>query len=193
MSRTPLRLLLALVICAVMTPGNIAATGVHPLAKAQLTFGPQIPRVDQPWHVRAEIQSADALQHPSRHVRVIGEMTGHPMLPVEVELTRVPGERDIYEGAVAFTMPGSWRITVRVDDINDTLVGMFGLDVCDEDGATGFDELRSVVDLHQPVRPNLIPPWYVVGAVGLLVVAAEWTSMAAARRRAQRGAPTASA
>jgi hypothetical protein len=155
-----------LALAMACAPVSLGASGAHMLVKAVVTFSPQTPHVREPWHVEVAIQSADAQLHPERRVRLIGTMSGHAMRPVESVLTRA--ENGSFGGALAFTMRGPWIVTVRVDDLNDMLTGDMPVEVVKDDESTGVEQLRTVVELHPPVRANLLQPaWVTGGAVAL--------------------------
>jgi hypothetical protein len=172
---------LALVAVLVSWPQAVTASGTHAVAKAALSFSPQTPRVGQAWQLSIAIQSSDRALHPARRVKVVGEMTGHAMRPVEVELTRT-SDGGTYEGALAFTMRGPWRITVRVEDLNDVLTAAFDLEVVRPDESSGFDDMRTMLDLHPPVRANLLPPGWTLLGVIVLALAFEWAAWLLSRR-----------
>ncbi len=168
-------------------PAPSGASGVHAPARAALTIDPQMPSVGQRWHVRAALSPGDGLPHPFRRVTLTGEMFGHPMRPVEIELTAVD-EVGTYAGDLRFTMRGSWQVTLRVEDLNDVIAGAFEVVVVREEEPQGLPELRSVLDLHPPVRPNLVSPAWVLTLVIGLTLTFEWTAAIVARRRARDAA-----
>jgi hypothetical protein len=186
---TPRRALPFVVLSIVLAcPDIVSASGAHSLTRAVLSVTPQFPRVGDRWHLSVAIQSADSMLHPERKVRIVGEMTGHPMRPVEVELTRAAGETD-YGGDVVFTMRGPWNVTLRLEDVNEVLLTTFDLEVGGLDASTGWSEMRTMYDLHRPVRPNLVPPiWVVVGTI-VLTLAFEVAAVVIVRRRATAPPP----
>jgi hypothetical protein len=165
---------------------SVFTSGAHSLVRAQVSFGPQTPHVGEPWHVAVAIQSADAQLHPERRVRLIGTMSGHAMRPVEAELAR--GADGAFTGSVAFTMRGPWIVTVRVEDLNDILIGGFAAEVVKNEDSTGADELRTMIELHPPVRVNLFPPAWIVGFAIALTLAMQATATIVQRRRREAAA-----
>lgn len=186
----------ALVIVAIAAawPRSAGASGAHSLVRAALTYAPQNPRVGELWRLSAVVQSADQALHPERRVRVVGTMTGHPMRPVEADLSPT-GEAATYSGALSFTMRGPWQITIEVDDLNQVQLATFDLEVVNADASSGGFEMRAILDLHQPARPNLVPPaWVVAAALGLTLAmqAAALFVQRRANRRLRRLQPHAS-
>jgi YtkA-like protein len=187
------RALIVLVIAAVW-PRSVDASGAHSLVRAALTYAPQNPRVGEMWRVSAVVQSADQALHPERRVHLVGTMMGHPMRPVEAALSPT-GEAGTYSGALSFTMRGPWRIALEVDDLNQVQLATFDLEVVNADASSGGFEMRAILDLHQPARPNLVPPaWAVAAALGLTLAmqAAALFVQRRANRRPRRLRPDAS-
>jgi hypothetical protein len=150
-------------------PISAWASGIHGAVRATITIGPQMPSVGQAWRITASFPAADRRLHPARRVEVIGEMTGHPMRPVEAELSPT-GEPGTFSGVLHFTMRGPWMVTLRVEDLNDVMTGALEVNVVREDQLNGLPDIRSVLDLHQPARPNLVPPvWVVIATIALVL------------------------
>jgi hypothetical protein len=155
-------------------------TGTH----AYVTIAPVHPRVEEPCRVSASLRTRNGYPLFPQHVTIVGEMTGHPMRPVEAELQRAPGAGE-FTGTLAFTMRGPWRLTLRVEEGSSALVGVAGIEVVGADADTGGSEIRYMVDLAQPPRANLLPPaWVLAGAIAL-TVAMQRTAAFAARRKAR--------
>lgn len=122
------------------------------------------------------------------HVRLVADMTGHAMPPVEIDLrmTDTPGS---FRGDIAFTMPGAWRITLRAEGATEVLVGTTSVDVGDTPGESVTtmlaltDELLDTSSADAPLRYS---PWTVlVGAcalAGALEAAAVIRKIVALRR-----------
>lgn len=189
MTRRTARCIVLLSMGVVCSTG-LNASGTHRVpATATIRYGPHTPIVGQPWHLTVTLKAADSLIRPGRRLRVIGQMTGHAMRPVDTELTRVNPEE--YTGALAFTMRGSWVITVRAEDGNDVLAGSFPIEVVNDEPSSEMWDMRTTVDLVPPTRPNLVAPRTVVAAsLGLTVL---FQLVAAAAQRRRRGSRTASA
>lgn len=179
----PMLLPLTLLTAACLT--SVAhATGVHNSVPALLTYSPQMPHVGQRWQVQVSLQSPDPTAvHPARRVWLVGEMTGHPMRPVEAELTRADMAGNMYAGALEFTMRGPWRVTVRVEELIDVVEGSLALDVVGDDESTGLDALRDAVLLQRPDQPTMVPPAWTLGGAVVLALALEWIVARYHRRR----------
>lgn len=147
----------------------VGATGTHNTVGAALVMRPQLPSMGRPWAISIVLRSTDGLPHPNRRVRLVAEMTGHAMRPESVELSR-SDEPDVYSGTLVLTMRGPWKITVRMEDVNDLMLGSFNVQAGGDADGNGAPEMRDLVQLARPVRPNLVPPgWVVAAAFGLTV------------------------
>lgn len=173
---------IVLLSMGVVCSTRLNASGTHRVpASATIAYGPHTPVVGQRWHLTVTLKAADSMVRPGRRLRVIGEMAGHSMRPVDTELTRV--NPDEYTGALAFTMRGPWVITVRAEDGNEVLAGSFPLEVVNDEPSAEMWDMRTTVDLVTPARPNLVAPRTVVAASVGLTVLFQLVAAAARRRR----------
>lgn len=169
-----------------VAPLTADLTGTH----AIVAISPAHPRVDEPCHVRVSLRAKNGYAIVPQRATIVGEMTGHPMRPVEAELVPAvaqgvsPAPSDLTT-TLAFTMSGPWRLTLRVEEGAAVLVGTTAIDVVGEGADTGGPEIRLLVDLLQPARANLIPPsWVAIGAIALTAAMQAAASILARRRRA---------
>lgn len=184
-----LRVTLALVLL-LCVPWPAGATAGHAVTTAALVMTPQSPRVGEPWRLSVSLTSADPSQHPGRKVRAVADMTGHRMRPIVTELVLTP-DGSGYEGTMAFTMRGPWKVTLSVQDLNDVLTADYFIGVVGSDASTGMWEMRALLDLHRPVHPNIIPPWWTVAGTVALILAMQAIAAVYQRRRRLSASPAA--
>jgi hypothetical protein len=160
-------------------------TGTH----AYISIAPAHPRVGEPCRLSASLRTRNGYPLVPQRVAVVGEMTGHPMRPVETELQRSAAP-DEFTGTLGFTMRGPWRLTLRVEEGSSALAGITVIEVVGPDDDTGGSEIRYMVDLAEAPRANLLPPvWVLAGAIAV-TAAMHRAAAVAARRRARASSAT---
>jgi hypothetical protein len=117
-----------------------------------------------------------------RRVSLSGEMTGHAMPPLEVDLApgRDPGA---YNGQITFSMSGPWRVLLRIDLLNEQMWAAIDLPVRGDTEAVDPRPHRYVVEMQDPVRPTVFPPARTLGAAVTITVTLELIALVIARRR----------
>jgi hypothetical protein len=175
----------AIIALVVLVPAVLRG---HNTVRASLVCRPQAPRAGEVWHVTASVDSSDGLVHPGRRLTVTADMAAHHMRPIAAEMTRTDAAGRAFSGQLSFTMPGPWQLTLRSEDLNEVLVGVFAFEVANDDDPRAVGEVRTVVDLIPPPHPNLIPPaWAAAGTIGL-TIAFEIVATRYQRRRERRSA-----
>jgi hypothetical protein len=148
----------------------------HERVQAVVRFEPVRPVVatSSTVHVRFETTTGVPQDMTGHEIRVIAEMTGHAMRPVEATLTPT-GERGQYRGDLEFTMAGPWRVSVRVDGGHEPVTGAVTIAVALEPEAavaTDADAAGTVValDMDVPESDRGYSPWVVlIGAIALVL------------------------
>lgn len=177
--------ILAVVLGAAVPP---ALSAHDETIRVAVVLTPGQPRTGQPGAMRVSVIPPPglALLDEIRGVRVSGEMTGHVMAPFEATLeeTSTPG---VYTTAnLTLTMAGPWRMTVRVRIKDEEMWAVFAVDAAR--ASVPADPPKDyVLDLKDPVRTNVLPPWWVLGVALGLVAVAEATALVFKVRR-QRAA-----
>ncbi len=169
----------------VVTSALVAPLSAHDAAKAVIELRPGTPRAGEPCAVSVSVLAPPGLPlvDQIRGVRLIGEMTGHAMTPVLATLHRAE-RNDIYDGSFALTMAGPWKMTVQVEVMHEVMWAEFPVDALRAAAAADPGGLRYAVELRDPVRANVLPPWTVVGASVALVGGIEGLALFFKRRRA---------
>ncbi len=167
-----------------------AALHAHDATTARLTFVGGHPHSGQRGEIRVQLLGLGGapVSLEDTTVRIIADMTMHAMTPVEADLTRhLPNE--VRGGDIAFTMPGEWRITLRLEEQAGTRVSVFPLTVLRGDAVGSGTDLNVDVGLEPLPRPTIFDPWTVVWVSLGLVVAAETTAIVFRRRRVRQQRP----
>jgi hypothetical protein len=175
----------AVVLPLLLLPASAGASSGQ-ATTAVLTATPQNPAVGQSWQVTVSFHGEDSRQHHGGHLRLTGEMRGHPMPPVETVLSAA-GEAGSHTGALTFTMRGPWRVTLSlVGNQSERLLGVVDLEVVNPGAAIGAGEMHYEIAMVPPVRPTLFRPWPVVfvSVAGVLAMQAA----AAFHQRRRQGA-----
>lgn len=158
----------------------------HEATRATIVVSPQHPRVGRACRVEVTLRTVGGLARSAQRAWIVGEMTGHPMRPVEAELRRGAGDVD-FVGELDFTMEGPWLVTLRVQDGGSVLWAPLEWQVVGEGDDPGASRMGQLVDLREPVPANLLPPgWAAAGALGL-VFAMQRGAVLLRRRRARAG------
>ncbi len=187
---------LVIAIAAIAVP-----VSAHEAVKAVIVLRPGTPRVGEPCNVSVSVLVPPGLPilDQIQGVRIIGEMTGHAMTPVEVSLARAGGNA-IYAGSFALTMAGPWKMTVRVNVMKEEMWAEFPAEALRAAAPPDKGGMRHVVELRDPVRANVLSPWTVVGvSLGLvagiegLALFFKWRRAHATRRQPRGGQPHADA
>jgi hypothetical protein len=160
---------------AAFAAGLVAAVhlSAHDAAKAIVVLRPGEPHVGQACAVSVSVLAPPGVPFVDQiqGVSILGEMTGHAMTPVEAPLAS--GERSgIYDGSFALTMAGPWKMTLRINVMNEVMWAEFPVAARRAVDPPDTDGLRYVLELRDPVRASVFPPWAVVavslGLVGLI-------------------------
>jgi hypothetical protein len=166
----------------------LAATAVaHEAARAQLTVEPDRPRVGAACRVVVVAPETSALGRLSRRVWLSADMPMHVMRPVEAELRRTD-DPNVYTGDIAFTMPGPWRVELRVQEVDETMRGAFEMRVLREDEANEARAGQHVIELEDMARPTVFPPQLVLGGAVALTLLLQIAAILVARRRTKAAA-----
>jgi hypothetical protein len=171
----------AVVLPLLLMPSSAGANSGQ-ATTAVLTATPQNPAVGQGWQVKVSLQGEDTRQHHGWHLRLSGEMMGHPMPPIETVLSEA-GEAGSHTGALTFTMRGPWRVTLRLENQSEALLGAFDMDVVNPGETIGADEMHYEIAMVAPVRPTLVRPWTVVFVSVAGVLAMQAAAVFSQRRR----------
>ena len=160
------------------------AAVAHDAVKAIVRFSGGDARLGMPCPVEVSVLAPPGLPivRQIRHVSIVADMTGHAMLPVEADFTpdKVAGE---YSGDIRFTMAGPWRLTVRVDLLNEQMWGTIDLPVRADSEAIDARPIRYVLELQDPIRPTVFPPGWTLGTAVALAAFLEVAAITLARRR----------
>jgi hypothetical protein len=171
MSRRGFRLALLTFAAATLLPS--VASG-HEAVKALVDMTPGLPRAGETCVVEVTVLAPPGVPvlEQIQGVRLTGEMTGHAMTPVEADLAPVAG-RGGYTGRVALTMGGPWQFTIRIKVANEEMWATFPVEAVRADQTGDPVGLRHIVEMRDPVRANVLPPWQVVGWTMVLIVVFE--------------------
>lgn len=101
-------------------------------------------------------------------VKVVGEMTGHTMTPVEASLV-AEGDGGQYSGTLRFTMAGPWNLRLQIAHQGEHAEQVIAMTVLEEEGQRDSSTLRQVFSFTLEGDP---PPYplLVLGAAGTLIV-----------------------
>ena len=169
MSRRGLTLALVTFAAAALVPSVVSG---HDAVKALVDMTPGVPRAGETCVVEVTVLAPPGVPvlEQIQGVRIIGEMTGHSMTPVEADLAPVAG-RGGYAGRLALTMGGPWQLTIRIKVANEEMWATFPVEAVRADQTGDPLGLRHIVEMRDPVRANVLPPWQVVGwTIALIVV-----------------------
>jgi len=162
--------------------------GAHDFRAGQVIFTAGQPITGQPVDVTLSIQGLGGLPASLRNSRVVisADMTAHRMTPVTAELkTELPDYKR--GGRIAFTMPGDWRITVKVIEASEAeRVAVFPLTVLRSDAVPATTSLAIGVELNTAPRPTVFEPWNVVWATVALILLFEALAVVGYFRRLGR-------
>jgi hypothetical protein len=177
---------LAIVLGAAVPP---ALSAHDETIRVAVVLTPGQPRTGQPGAMRVSVVPPPglALLDEIRGVRVTCEMTGHAMASVEATLeeTTTPG---VYTTAnLTLTMAGPWKMTVSVRIKDEEMWAVFAVDAARASVPVDPAPKDYVLDLKDPVRANVMPPWWVLGVTLGLVAVLEATALVFKVRR-QRAA-----
>ena len=161
-----------------------AVLGAHDASTARVAFVGGHPRSGQRVEVRVQLLGPGGapVSLADDTIQLVADMTMHAMTPVEAMLSH-EYRSDVRAADVAFTMPGEWRITVRIDGPTGPRAAVFPLTVLHGDAAGQETDLNVDVAVRALPRPTLFDPWAVVAVAVGLVVAAEATAIVFYRRR----------
>ena len=171
----------ALLVLLFVTAASVLSA--HEGARATITFQPGSPRTDETCRVRVSELPMSGLTRLGRRVSIVADMPMHAMQPVRATLTPAADEEGAFEGALTFTMPGPWRVTVHVGDANEEMIGALELRVRRDDLPAETSSSRVVVALEDAPRPTILPPMWVLTSAVALAVGMELIAVAYARRR----------
>ena len=185
MSRRGLTLALVTFAATALVPS--VASG-HDAVKALVDMTPGVPRAGETCVVEVTVLAPPGVPvlEQIQGVRIIGEMTGHSMTPVEADLARVAG-RGGYAGRLALTMGGPWQLTIRIKVANEEMWATFPVEAVRADQTGDPRRLRHIVEMRDPVRANVLPPWQVVGWTIALIVVLEGAAAGFKWRRGRLG------
>jgi hypothetical protein len=181
--RTAARRLAAAAALAAMTAAPLFA---HEGTRALLAVEPGSPRYIDRVHVRVVITPQSALSRLGRRVWIVADMPMHAMQPIQVELTPTGDDQGTFAGDLGFSMPGPWRIEVRVADAGEVMRNTFELRVRRDDLPPDTSVGHYEVDMLDPVRPTIAPPQLILGAAVALALVMELTAVVFAHRRRRR-------
>ena len=167
--------------------GILAAASVaaHEGSSARITLAPGQPYVGASCRVVVVTTDASGDARRSRRVWLVADMPMHVMRPIEAELRRTHDAR-VYTGEIIFTMPGPWRVELRVEDADETMTAAFEARVL-LDGETAESGAGDhVLALQDAPHPTLLPPGYVLGGAVVLTLLMQGVAMVLARGRGSK-------
>lgn len=175
------------VLLAVLALLTVPLSG-HEGARATLTLRPGEPRVGEPCRVRIAVTPAAMSRQLGPGISLAADMPMHAMQPVEATLAPSEDESASYEGELTFTMPGPWRIVVRVADGSEVMTGQIEMHVRSEELPPDGGTKEFLFDLLEPVRPTILPPgWVLSGSIAFAATVELFAILFARRRRCRRG------
>ena len=185
MTRT-LSCTVALALGAAFMAPSVASA--HDAVKAIVIMKPGVPRAGETCTVEVSVLTPPGLQllDQIEGVRVIGEMTGHKMTPLEASLQPVPGTVGGYTGTFALSMGGPWEMTLRIKVANEEMWGPFPVEAVRADQSGDPVGMRYIIEMRDPIRTNILSPWLVVGWTLGLIVLLEGAAMARKIRVSRR-------
>jgi hypothetical protein len=164
----------------------------HDGARATMTLVPGTPTVGAACRITVVTAEATALGRLSRRAWVSADMPMHVMRPIEVELRRT-AQPNVFSGEILFTMPGPWRVRLRVEDVDETMEGAVEVRVRSEgdDVAALTDVARHLVALQDAARATVFPPGTVLGGAVALALLMQSVAIIVRRRGPARARPAA--
>ncbi len=186
---------LAAVVAAIWFAAG-ARPGAHAITSGFITFTAGQPITGRPVEMQISLQGLGGMPATLANSMVLieADMTAHRMTPVTATLAQdLPDYKR--GGTIAFTMPGEWRITVKVIEQNEAeRVAVFPLTVLRSDAVPAANSLTIQVDLESAPNPTVFDPWNVVWAgVGLVVLLEAFAVVGYLRRATRTEEPLAAA
>ena len=169
--------------------GALAAPlSAHESVKAIVVLRPGMPRVGEPCAIEVSVLAPPGVPviDQIQRVHIVGEMSGHPMRPVEADLA-AGTDRGVYRGQFALTMGGAWTVTLRITVAGEDMWATFPLEGLSPSKPGDTGGMRHVLELRDPERANLVSPWVIVASTGGLIVLLEALALLARRRRRSDG------
>jgi hypothetical protein len=159
--------------------GAPSPAAAHESVKAIIVMEPGVPRAGETVAVDVSVLAPPGLPllDQIQGVRIVGQMTGHNMTPVEANLSPT-AERGGYRGACVLTMSGPWEMTIHIKVANEEMWGVFPVDAVRADQAGDPIGMRYIVEMRDPIRANILSPWLVVGLTLALVALIEASAVA---------------
>jgi hypothetical protein len=173
------RLTLGAAAVGILATASLAA---HEGSSARVTLAPGQPYVGASCRVVVVTTDASGAGRHGRRLYLVADMPMHVMRPVEVELRRTH-DPSVYTGEIVFTMPGPWRVQLRVEDATETMTAAFEARVL-LDGETAEPGAGDyALTLQDAPRPTLLPPEYVLGGAVALALLMQAIAIVLARGR----------
>ena len=161
-----------------------APAAAHTTAMARLSFESPGAVAGEPTVLVVQFEPPDGIDEELHggQVRIVANMSGHAMPPVEVTLAPA-GAPGRYRGPAEFTMAGPWRLWFRAEGVHGVMLGTAGIELGTEPAP-----LQKAMVLVQQVTastpagdtPLPFSPWAVAG--GALGLTALLWSAAAVRK-----------
>lgn len=164
-------------LAVVVWCGIVATVATHGGVRAIVTFEPSRPIAGErsAVTVRFVSKTGGAVDLPDSRVRIVADMAGHTMPPVEASLTP-DGSVGEFHGEVTFIMSGGWNLTIYSESEFDKMLGRGSL-VVRADGDEPAEPEPLTMDMAEPTTENSFSPWGVLLAAIGLAVAAEATAV----------------
>lgn len=176
----------ALVLGAAFMAPSVASA--HEAVKAIVIMKPGVPRAGETCSVEVSLLAPPGVPilDQIEGVRIIGEMTGHKMTPLEATLQPVPGTVGGYTGSFVLSMGGPWEMTLRIKIANEEMWGPFPVEAVRADQTGDAVGVRYIIQMRDPIRSNIFSPWLVVGWTLGLIALLEGAAMARKMRLSRR-------
>ena len=158
--------------------GAVQAVDAHDSVKAIIIMRPGQPRAGETCSLDVSVLAPPgmALLDQIQGVRIVATMTAHNMTPVEAQLAQT-ADVGGYQGNVALTMGGPWQLTIRIKVANEEMTGDFPVQAVGPKDPGDPVGMRYIVEMRDPVRANLLQPWWVVGGTLGLILLIEITAI----------------
>ena len=167
--------------------GAASIVTAHDAVKAVIIIKPGQPRAGEICSLDVSVLAPPGMPvlDQIEGVRIVAEMTGHNMTPVEAKLAQSSGKGG-YQGTIALTMGGPWQLALRIKVSNEEMWALFPVEAVRANEPGDAVGMRYVVQMRDPVRASLLPPWWVVGGTLILILLVELTAILLNMGRSRR-------